>query len=333
MQVSPTAARAFFHRLPATRQAPSLHPAYVQADATRDNEFSPVFFVYQNGGDFLYHAFHLAAIPGGAYHDIQSPYGYGGPVGSTDDPIFLAEAWQAYSNWCSEQQVLAEFVRFHPLLDNGRFFSGTLIEDRATVWVDLKLPDLLASYQVRARTAIRKAIKQDLRVEWWPAERFYPTFKPLYYAAMKSLSASSFYFFPPEYFSQFAQWECTQHAVCLHEGEVIAAAIFLQGTNILEYHLSATNEMGKKLGATNLLLHKASLYGQQAGCCQFHLGGGSNAEAHNSLLFFKSGFSDQRASFNIGKKIHDPTAYLEMKSQWQAKTGRNSSRVLFYREN
>lgn len=332
MQVSFDAALASFHHLPAARQAPSLHPAYVQADAARSG-LTPVFFVHQSGDNFFYHAFHLAVIPGTAYWDIQSPYGYGGPVANSDDPVFLAESWQAYSNWCREHQVLVEFVRFHPLLENWRFFSGEAMSDRETVWVDLKLPDLLASYEVRARTAIRKAIKQGLCVEWWAAERFHKSFQPLYSATMEGLKANGFYFFPPEYFSRLAQWDDARYAVSLHEGEVVAAAIFLQGPNILEYHLSAANGVGKKLGATNLLLHEAGLYGQQVGCSRLHLGGGANADANNSLLFFKSGFSDRRASFKIGRKIHHPEAYLEMKSQWQAKTGRDSNRVLFYREN
>lgn len=332
MQVSLDAALVFFHRLPDTLQAPSLHPAYVQADAARASELTPVFFVYQNGDNFFYHAFHLAAVPGTAYRDIQSPYGYGGPVATVDDPAFLAEAWQAYSSWCEEHRVLAEFVRFHPLLENWRFFSGEAVADRETVWVYLKLPDLLASYEVRARTAIRKAVKQSLSVEWWAAKRFHEAFQPLYCATMEGLKASSFYFFPPEYFSRLAQWDGVHYAVSLYEGKVVAAAIFMQGPDILEYHLSAADEVGKKFGATNLLLHEAGLYGQRAGCSRLHLGGGVNADANNSLLFFKSGFSDRRASYKIGRKIHNPAAYLEMKSQWQAKTGRDSNRVMFYRE-
>lgn len=333
MQVSIDAALAFFHRLPEPLQAPSLHPAYVYADAARDSELTPIFFVYQRGDDFFYHAFHLATVPGTTHRDIQSPYGYGGPVATRDDPVFLAEAWQAYSDWCHKQQVLAEFVRFHPLLENWRFFSGEAMADRETVWVDLKLPDLLASYEVRVRTAIRKAIKHGLHVEWWTAGRFYEIFQPLYYATMAGLKATSFYFFPPDYFSRLGQWDGTRYAVSLHEGKVVAAAIFLQGPDMLEYHLSAADGVGKKLGATNLLLHEAGLYGQQAGCGRLHLGGGTSADPANPLLFFKAGFSDRRASFKIGKKIHDPAAYLEMKSQWQARTGRDSNRVMFYREN
>lgn len=333
MRVSPDVAAAVFHRLPGALQAPSLHPAYVQADTSRASDLAPVFFVYEHGGEFLYHAFHMAAVPGSPYQDIQSPYGYGGPVATSEDPEFLAQAWQNYSDWCCEQRVIAEFVRFHPLLRNWRFFSGDVLHDRETVYVDLKLPDLLSSYGIRARTAVRKATKQGLHLEWWPAEEFNEIFQPLYYATMGSLKASSFYFFPATYFEQLDRWDSVHRAVCLYGNQPVAAAIFLQGSEILEYHLSAANDVGKKLGATNLLLHEAGLFGQKAGLGQLHLGGGTTAESGNSLLFFKSGFSAARASFKIGRRIHDPAVYLELKSQWQKKTGSSGNRVLFYREN
>lgn len=333
MQVSFDAALAFFLRLPAHLQAPSLHPAYVQADAARDKDLAPVFFVHQREDDFFYHAFHLATVPGTSCRDIQSPYGYGGPVATIDEPAFLAEAWQGYASWCVEQRVLVEFVRFHPLLENWRFFSGESMPDRETVWVDLKSPDLLASYDVRARTAVRKAVKHGLTVEWWAAERFGEVFQPLYSATMEGLKASSFYFFPQEYFNRLAGWGGARYAACLHEGAVVAAAIFMQGPDVMEYHLSASDGAGKKLGATNLLLHEAGLYGQMAGCGKLHLGGGTDADAANSLLFFKSGFSTRRAVFRIGKNIHDPAMYQAMKAEWQQRTGRSSSRIMFYREN
>ena len=47
------------------------------------------------------------------YRDIESVYGFTGPVASTADGDFLAAAWQAFGTWCSTQHVVAEFVRAH----------------------------------------------------------------------------------------------------------------------------------------------------------------------------------------------------------------------------
>ena len=86
---------------------------------------------------------------------MQSAYGYGGPVASTTDPAFLQSASAVWKDWCQEKKVLVEFIRFHPLLENWRFFSGDIFDDRMTVWIDLAVPGLMAQYTTRVRTAVR----------------------------------------------------------------------------------------------------------------------------------------------------------------------------------
>lgn len=320
-----------FRQLPHELQAPSLYPGYVEADASRIPGVSPVFFLYAEGGECFYHAFHLSQIPGSCYYDIQSPYGYGGPVTSTDEPEFVQAAWVAYLRWCREQQVVAEFVRFHPLLENWRFYRGEILDDRKTVWVDLTKPDLLSTYTTRARTAIRKAQKLGLTVEWCNPAHFLSVFPRLYKETMLSVGADDFYFFSDEYYRQLVEEIQSALAVCCQGKNVLAAAIFLLGPQGMEYHLSASNVLGKKMGATNLILHSAAEFGARNGLKWLHLGGGTDARPENPLLFFKSGFSDCLASFKIGKYIHDVDLYQQMRKEWIATHGEIANRVLFYR--
>ena len=39
--------------------------------------------------------------------DIESAYGYGGPLSNTDDDEFLKQCFESFSNWCLEQNVVA----------------------------------------------------------------------------------------------------------------------------------------------------------------------------------------------------------------------------------
>jgi hypothetical protein len=333
MLATPVQALDLLRRLPARLQAPSLQSDYLLADAERGSGLTPRFFVHEDGGDSYYHAFHTEPVPDADFIDVQSAYGYGGPVASTCDPDFLRAAAAAWSAWCQENRVLVEFIRFHPLLENWRFFAGDAIDDRATVWIDLAAPDVMAQHTTRVRTAIRKAMKSGLRVEWWDATKFLGVFPVLYADTMSAIGAGSEYFFPPAYFERLLANAANDAwmAVCRDDRQILAGAIFLPGAEMVEYHLSAANGEGKSRGATNLILHEAALRGQQAGKRQLHLGGGSNAAPDNPLFFFKAGFSPQRARFHIGRQIHEPQAYAALKGEWDARHGTCSNRILFYR--
>jgi hypothetical protein len=331
MQVGYDKALEAFAGFEAAKRAPSLHPFYILTDAERCQELQPVFFVYEESGAVYYHGFHVAKVAGTNFVDIQSPYGYGGPVSSSADEAFLANAWASYTAWCLENNVLVEFVRFHPLLENWRYYQGEVIPDRQTVWLSLENDDLLASYNVRARTAVRKALKEGLRVEWMDGTRFAGLFPNMYRVAMTEINADDFYHFNDGYFARLLNWDKSCLAVCFSGDEAIAGAIFLAEQEIMEYHLSASTPFGKKMSATNLILHEAALLGQKKGCCSLHLGGGTDSRADNALLFFKAGFSHNRGLFKIGKQLHQAVAYKEIKDKWLKMHGTLSNNILFYR--
>ncbi len=325
-----------FARLPSEQKSPYFHPIFVVSDALRDPSLTPLFFVYKDGGEIFYHAFHLGKVAGTPFFDIQSPYAYGGPLSSTTEPSFLAQAGRHYLAWCRENKILAEFIRFHPLLKNWRFYYGERLSMRETVWIDLLWQDRFSLYSTRVRTAIRKAVKNGLRIRWeatWDSRRdeLCKIFFGLYSQAMTELKADEFYFFPRDYFQNLMNWSHSYLALCLRGDELLAAALFLKESNLLEYHLAACHPEGKKLCASNLILDEAVMEAQKLGCRILHLGGGTDNSPDNPLLFYKSGFSPKRASFLIGKTIHAPKEYEEMQKDWQKKYGIPSEKTLFYR--
>ena len=324
-------ASEFFEALPPALQVPSLHPYYVEADAARDPGISPRYFCHREKGVSFYHGFHVKEIAGTGYRDIQSPYGYGGPVCTSCEPPALARARGEFSAWCAESGILAEFIRFHPMLKNWQYFDGEALVDRSTVCIDLLPDDLLAGYQTRARTAVRKALSNGLSVAWVDAEHFLEVFPGMYRQAMQQIGAQEFYLFQDRYLRELVSWKKVLGAICLCDGEPVACAMFLQGPQLMEYHLSASSERGKKLCAANLILHEAAQQAKARGCRQLHLGGGTDARPDNPLLFFKSGFAPDKAEFRIGKAIHQPRAYASLREDWLERHGQVSNRVLFYR--
>jgi hypothetical protein len=313
------------------QKIPHLHPYYVVADAKRDEALTPVFFVYEEDASIFYHPFHIAPVAGTGHCDIQSAYGYGGPLVNNQEAGFLTRAWSAYASWCHEHDVLAEFIRFHPLLDNWCCYDGEVVDERETVWINLCTNDVLSTYRELARRGVRKAKKSGLTVEWWSHNQFVKVFPRLYDAFMTELHADTFYHFTNKYFEGLLPWEKAHCAVCKLGDEMLSAGVFLADAGIMEYHLSASHPAGKDLGAVYLLMHEAALRGQQLGCRTMHLGGGTDNSSDNPLLFFKSRFSDARGIFRIGKKVYAPKAYDALKCTWQNERGLAANRVLFYR--
>lgn len=311
--------------------APAFSPEYVLVDAQRHKDFKPTFFVYREDEAVFYHAFHRCKIPGTDYTDIQSPYGYGGPLVNTTSYDFMARANAAYLQWSLEHNIIVEFLRFHPLTKNWLYYQGETFFNRDTVWLNLKVADLFALYKSRVRTEIRKAYKNGLVVRFEEPEKFLKEFSFLYKQRMIALQAEEEYLFSHQYLKSLVHLKGTLLAVAEKDNCILAAAIFLFNNDIAEYHLSASNELGQKWGGTNVILHEVAEHCRKNNLAGMHLGGGVNTDPNNSLLFFKKGFSELQSSYFIGKRIFNPKVYATMREEWKASHGNISSKVLFYR--
>lgn len=316
----------WFNNLPLDRQIATLSPEYIVADAARDRSLQPVFALYVDSRGFWLHGAHWATIPmrAGRY-DIQSPYGYGGPVTDCDDAAFLADAWTCYQRWCREKGAVVEFVRLHPLA-TWQHYLGVVVPDRQTVVVDLAGVGLRERYETRCRTAVRKAEKAGLVVREYPVNAIASIFPEFYREGMTRIGASSFYCFHDEYFQCLAALKNVHLFVCELDGVWMSAGLFLSGGSCFEYHLSATTIEGRALSATNLLIDAAATVAQQAGKKWLYLGGGTDSSDSNPLLRFKEGFSSIRRLYNYGYAIHDKAYYHSLQAEYP-----ESNRVLFYR--
>jgi lipid II:glycine glycyltransferase (peptidoglycan interpeptide bridge formation enzyme) len=273
-------------------------------------------------------------VPGKpALRDLESAYGYGGPIVDSADPSFAARAWRRFGEWAAGENVMVEFLRFHPLLENHLAYPGETTVIRRHVYLDLAPPDLLASYSGRARTAVKKAAANGVTVEWVPPSPGHiDDFVRLYEGAMAALKADDFYYFPREFFRELFAWDGAALALARLNGQPVAASIFLGSGEQMEYYLSGANAEGKKAMATNAILHAAALRGQAEGRRWLHLGGGTSGRDDDPLLFFKRSFSPLLADFRIGKRVYREGEYAELKGEWERRRGEKAKRVLFYRE-
>lgn len=107
-----------------------------------------------------------------ALFDLETPYGYGGPL--TDAPL-SPEAQQIFMeelrDYCLEQRIVTQFLRYHPLLDNHGAVAPMTDTHylRDTIYMDTASPELiLANMDSKNRNMVRKAQRSGVTVREAP---------------------------------------------------------------------------------------------------------------------------------------------------------------------
>jgi predicted N-acyltransferase len=131
------------------------------------------------------------------YFDIQGAYGYNGVVSSCHDGDFIKAFHTCFDEFCRKQNIVAEFMRFHPIIENVEFSKDymTVIKDRQTVFIDLTedYDTISGNYKASNRKKIRKALKRDLQIRYSNDEESFKAFYRLYTETMDNASADDYY--------------------------------------------------------------------------------------------------------------------------------------------
>jgi len=246
--------------------------------------------------------------------DVTTPYGYGGPVPLGSEPP-VDRFWQMYEAWCHERGVISSFIRFHPLLGNckaARVYPESL--GHTVAWRLDPMLDLRSAMDKHHQRLIRKAEREGLetRIEEHPTSLH--DFVVLYEQTMRRNGAAGFYLFPGAY------WRALEGPLAPHllrvdvyrAADLCASVLMFATSPWLHYHLGASSDEGRMLGANHLALLAAALWGQERGYERLHLGGGVHGR-EDSLFDFKRRFSpDDLAEAVVGKAVHDPVRFRQL---------------------
>ncbi len=298
---------------------PEYHAAH---EANGDG--TALCFVAEEGENLLLHPFMLRDIPGTGWRDIETVYGYGGPLANQGAGSFLRMASACWVEYCRRIRVVAEFIRFNPISGNHALYHPLATKDRETVVLDLSgtPADLMARYSKRHRNMIRRAEREGL-VCWQlcTGREIPPAFIDLYSRTMARCAATEYYSFGPAYFDALRHGLGDRLLLFGVQGgtTLSAAAIFMRYGDRLHYHLAGSDPNSPGYGDNNLLLHTAALWGQANGCRWLHLGGGRTPNPGDSLLHFKSSVSSERRVFYTGRRVHNQAAYDQLCGEWMAR--------------
>lgn len=237
--------------------------------------------------------------------DAYTPYGYGGLLSLEAEPPDALPLISALQEWSRGKRVVCTFLRLHPLLDQRSWFSAVgpdsevhLQDGNPTTALPVgewqEESQVLAAMSKGRRSDLSMA-RRNLRVTWTLGDEgefdsHLQVFQRLYAGSMQRIQADEFYLFPETYFRVFAARLRRRLgiAVAWLRDEAVAAALFLLDTPFCHYHLSATNDLGRRYKATTLLIVTAANWAARRGCRYLHLGGGTRAD--DTLFQFKRSF-------------------------------------------
>lgn len=257
------------------------------------------------------------------YFDITSAYGYGGPlydkiIGKNN---LEGKFQEQFTKFCKEKDIISQFDRFHPLIENHKLFKGysELLPIRKTVHINLIDEDTIwKNIDSKCRNKIRKAKRNNVKVVVKDNLETICKFIDIYNTTMKRNDASTYYFFNNNFFQETikALGNKVMMVNAYYENEIIASSLIMKDNKYLHYHFSGANPKYRNLQANNLLLWEVSKWGSQNGYEEFHLGGGYESDT-DSLYKFKKSFSKLAdLDFYIGKKIHDVDNYNYLQDIW-----------------
>lgn len=279
-------------------------------------------FYYNDSNGCIKHSFIYRQIPDTHWCDIVTPYGYGGPVVINvrgDREGLISRFHKAFEEYCHENNVVSEFVRFHPVENNVADFGvmyGAKF-DRYTIGTNLEAYEdpVRDEFSKRCRKNIRQALNKGVTYEVTKAPENIDVFQEIYYSTMDRNEAAEYYYFGESYFEGLLS-ACRENILlveAIFEGKTIAAGVYLLSDGVIHIHLSGTLTEYLYLSPAYILRYAATLWGKENHYRLIHHGGGRSNSSEDGLFKFKGQFGmNTKFEFYIGRKIWLPDVYYEL---------------------
>jgi hypothetical protein len=270
----------------------------------------------------VYYQFIKRKIPlklkGMQYWDTVTTYGFNGPVilecEKSKKKFLVLEFNQAFQQYCMDNQLVSEYIRFNPWLKNhldfDKFYEAEY--NNYTLFTDLTTTDFfMDEFSSKIRNLVRKAIKNGVKIKFDFIGSTIEDFQRLYRLMIQKNEVSDYYLFKTEFLKKtFKVLKKNQFIIYgIYQGEIISSAIFLHHNDYVHYHLSANDPLFYPLNANSLILYEACKWGKKNKKKQLHLGGAFTKELFAyKKQFTKNGICD----YYIGKKIRNKKIFDDL---------------------
>ncbi|ANU13922.1 hypothetical protein B481_1077 [Planococcus halocryophilus Or1] len=281
-------------------------------------------FVFKHPQGTIKHLFIKREIPikldGQVFYDLVTPYGYGGPrivESRYEDKVELVNAFeQRFGEYCLENGIVSEFVRFHPIMRNHLDFSNCyeLVFKRKTIQTRLDKIDnpILTEYSASSRRDIRHGLKAGVEYRVINHPKDLKNFKELYYSTMQRNAAEMIYYFDDAYFQRCID-KLGDYLVVVEvrfEDKVIGMSLNFVYGDYIHVHLTGTRQEFHHFAPAYILQYALALWGKEHGKKLIHHGGGRTGKVDDKLYLFKKKFGrNEDLAYYIGQKIWNQLVY------------------------
>lgn len=298
---------------------PCFSLEYARLYEDKENGKAELFF-FENEKGRVEHVFIKRRITdtvnGKQYYDITSPYGYGGPVIVKGEQSIklLEDYFDAFHNYCLEQNIISEFVRFHLHESNliRTYYYGETAVIGPHVIRDLKLA-LRKDMDREIQRSLNKAEKAGLTIHYDTTGERIKEFIKIYDETMKRNNASDYYHFEPSFFDDLHSNLKNKFIYVSAEldGKTISSRLSIFGEKYGFGFLGGTLKEYFYTQATTAVDYYLLKYLKDKNCCYFSFGGGF--KSNDGIYKYKKNFSKgEDIPFYIGKKIHHPHIYDQL---------------------
>jgi hypothetical protein len=267
------------------------------------------------------------AAAGCAAWDLTTAYGYGGPFAWGAAPEESQAFWSRFDRWSRSQEVVASFARLSVFPDQLLPFDGEVTVNSPNIVRSLAPTDeeLWNDYAPKVRQNVRRARSRGCALQVDPDGSRVDEFLHVYTETMKRRNASSYYFFPREFFERLVRelkGQCAFFHV-VHGGKVVSSELVLLSQSHAYFFLGGTLAESFDLRPNDFLQVETFQWCRSAGKKALVLGGGYKGS--EGLLKYKRCFAPAgEVPFRIGAKVHDPVLagrLVEERRRWEQSRG------------
>jgi serine/alanine adding enzyme len=292
-------------------------------------------YIFEHSLGIIQHQFIVRPIPlmhkgDIIWYDLTTPYGYGGPLilscGEGDEEALIKRFDDNFSSYCRQNRIVSEFIRFHPLNHNTKYFSTMYDIQLYNHTVGTNLLDyedpFMQEFSKTCRKVVRKCLNDGLESEIEIEPKSLSDFQNIYYQTMDRNKASEEYYFSSDYFQYLVDKMSEYIITCrvIYKGVTIAMGLYFKTADLLHAHLSGTKTEYLELSPAYVIKYAFLEWGLKNGIKLIHHGGGTTNDSEDSLFLFKKKFGKNTVfPFYLGKKIWNQDMYDFFVDQVQSK--------------
>lgn len=252
------------------------------------------------------------------FYDLITPFTYGGPVIEDcleeDKWELLNDFQNAFQEYCNDNNIIAEFVRFHPMAANSidflHCYELDYVEDAIGINISGHENPVADSFSAESIAKVLEAFKSGVEYEIYSGEDKVDDFIYFLTKVQKNAGRQS-----QRYFNGCKELMDKRliFVEAKFDGEVIGMTMGFLSDNILTTHLILTDEIGDHVDAAYVMHYGLTVWSKSHKVELIHLAGSWANKSEDEKLAFNKQFAElPNYNYCIGRKIWNEKVYSEL---------------------